>query len=206
MLTHLCSDVALVASERGGVGMLLHQGVAPLHLRCASLLCGQAPEAADAAPAPAHAPAAQPRVLRPRVQAESKEEEGEERSSSPSASGAAGPRERDGGGRGSSSSSSGGEEEEEEEDEGDADEDEGGGRIDCVCGATDADPRAKDYEGLWVLCDACGAWLHGACIGFPRRGPPGARPPAHRACAATLSRRNAFLLHEQTLSQIICAC
>ena len=44
--------------------------------------------------------------------------------------------------------------------------------MDCMCGAT----HAHGYTGLWVQCDACGAWLHGACIGFPRRGPPGEVP------------------------------
>jgi len=192
--------------------MLLHLGMAPLHLSGTSLLCGQAPEAAGAPPAPTHAPAAQPRVLRPRVKAESKEEEGEEPASSPSASDAAGTRERDGGGScGSSSSSS--DDEGEEEEEGEGEEDEDGGRIDCVCGATDADPRAKEYAGLWVLCDACGAWLHGACIGFPRRGPPGARPahpPARRhpdpIRTRTMCRPHCASLNAETAEQAAAVC
>lgn len=58
-------------------------------------------------------------------------------------------------------------------DEEEEEEEEGG--VDCVCGVTDASPGAKAYTGLWVQCDVCGAWLHGACIGYPRRGPPGAQ-------------------------------
>ncbi|GAB4820920.1 hypothetical protein N2152v2_007966 [Parachlorella kessleri] len=49
-------------------------------------------------------------------------------------------------------------------------------RIDCVCGVSDADaedPEAEDYQGLWVQCDACDAWLHGACVGHPRQPPKG---------------------------------
>lgn len=60
-----------------------------------------------------------------------------------------------------------------EEEEGEEGVEEGG--VDCVCGVTDANPSAKAYTGLWVQCDVCGAWLHGACIGYPRRAPPGAK-------------------------------
>lgn len=152
-----------------------------LHLRLARC-CDQAPDAeAEAALAPAPPSAAQSRVLRPRMKAES-EEEKEERQGhcrrSPGALGDASHREpSSGGGGGSGSLSDGGAEEGEEDSEEDAGEEEGSGRIDCVCGVTDADPSAEDHAGLWVQCDACGAWLHGACIGFPRRGPPGAYPP-----------------------------
>ncbi|KAK9844148.1 hypothetical protein WJX81_006007 [Elliptochloris bilobata] len=80
-------------------------------------------------------------------------------------------------GRGSSAaviSSSGDEEEGVRSSPPSSDEDdEEEGRVDCVCGVTNADPRVRDYVGLWVQCDACGAWLHGTCIGFPRRAPPG---------------------------------
>ena len=52
-----------------------------------------------------------------------------------------------------------------------------GERIECVCGATDRRygthiPKARE---LWVQCDACEAWLHGACIGHPHRAPKGVR-------------------------------
>ncbi|KAK9810177.1 hypothetical protein WJX72_006177 [[Myrmecia] bisecta] len=70
-------------------------------------------------------------------------------------------------------------------------------RIDCVCGATDADPTASNYEGLWIQCEACEAWLHGACVGYPRRAPAGrfecsscqrarAATPHTTPCGATL--------------------
>jgi hypothetical protein len=55
------------------------------------------------------------------------------------------------------------EEEEEEEEE----------HIDCVCGVTGDTPGAQLYEGLWLQCDECLSWLHGACVGFPKRAPKG---------------------------------
>lgn len=41
-------------------------------------------------------------------------------------------------------------------------------RIDCICGVRgEPGSDAEDgYEGLWVQCDACAAWLHGSCIGL----------------------------------------
>ncbi|KAL0055911.1 hypothetical protein WJX82_005648 [Trebouxia sp. C0006] len=55
------------------------------------------------------------------------------------------------------------EEEEEEEEE----------HIDCACGVTGDTPGAQLYEGLWLQCDECLSWLHGACVGFPKRAPKG---------------------------------
>lgn len=47
-------------------------------------------------------------------------------------------------------------------------------RIECVCGVADAAPASEGgYAGLWLCCDECDAWAHGACVGFPRRPPPG---------------------------------
>eukprot|EP00892_Ulva_mutabilis_P005941 jgi/Ulvmu1/3719/UM171_0003.1 len=47
-------------------------------------------------------------------------------------------------------------------------------RIACMpCGTTVANPHdvaAESYNGTWVQCDGCAAWMHGACIGF--RGEP----------------------------------
>jgi E3 ubiquitin-protein ligase SHPRH len=37
-------------------------------------------------------------------------------------------------------------------------------RIDCVCGVDGED----GYDGLWVQCDSCDAWLHGRCVGIRR--------------------------------------
>ena len=45
--------------------------------------------------------------------------------------------------------------------------------IDCVCGVTGDTPGAQLYEGLWLQCDECLSWLHGACVGFPKRVPKG---------------------------------
>ena len=33
-------------------------------------------------------------------------------------------------------------------------------RIDCVCGVD----GEENYDGLWVQCDSCDAWLHGRCV------------------------------------------
>ena len=46
-------------------------------------------------------------------------------------------------------------------------------RIDCVCGVTDSTPAAEQYSGLWLRCDECMSWLHGACVGYPKRPPRG---------------------------------
>ena len=47
-------------------------------------------------------------------------------------------------------------------------------RIDCVCGAYDSDFEAdSDYDGLWMHCEACNAWQHGACVGHPHKAPAG---------------------------------
>lgn len=40
-------------------------------------------------------------------------------------------------------------------------------RIDCVCGAYSSDISDDGgYQGLWVCCDSCSAWLHGPCVGL----------------------------------------
>ena len=49
--------------------------------------------------------------------------------------------------------------------------------IDCVCGVTAKTPAAEQYPGLWLQCDECLSWLHGACVGYPKRAPKGATPP-----------------------------
>lgn len=48
--------------------------------------------------------------------------------------------------------------------------------IDCVCGVTDSTPAAEQYNGLWLQCDECMSWLHGACVGYPKRPPKGITP------------------------------
>lgn len=49
-------------------------------------------------------------------------------------------------------------------------------RIDCLCGVTGDTPAAEQYTGLWLQCDECLSWLHGACVGYPKRPPKGANP------------------------------
>ena len=46
-------------------------------------------------------------------------------------------------------------------------------QIDCVCGVKSSTPGAEVYSGLWLQCDECCAWLHGACVGCPKRAPKG---------------------------------
>ncbi|KAK9861981.1 hypothetical protein WJX84_009317 [Apatococcus fuscideae] len=46
-------------------------------------------------------------------------------------------------------------------------------RIDCVCGAMGEPEEEEDFEGLWLGCNECLAWMHGPCVGFPTRAPPG---------------------------------
>ena len=47
-------------------------------------------------------------------------------------------------------------------------------RIECMpCGTCVANPNdeaAESYDGMWVQCDGCAAWMHGKCINF--RGEP----------------------------------
>ena len=57
-------------------------------------------------------------------------------------------------------------------------------QIDCVCGVTQATPGAEQYDGLWLQCDDCLSWLHGACVGYPKRAPKGMFLPA--ACTAVI--------------------
>ena len=42
-----------------------------------------------------------------------------------------------------------------------------------MCGMTSEFPGVQQYSGLWLQCDECCAWLHGACVGYPRRPPKG---------------------------------
>lgn len=63
-----------------------------------------------------------------------------------------------------------GKQEEEEELDEDEEEEE---HIDCTCGVTGDTPGAHQYDGLWLQCDECLSWLHGACVGYPRRAPKG---------------------------------
>ncbi|GIL56939.1 hypothetical protein Vafri_12224 [Volvox africanus] len=44
-------------------------------------------------------------------------------------------------------------------------------RVKCPCGvrADDPnDPSVEDYGGLWILCECCNAWMHGACVGVTK--------------------------------------
>lgn len=56
-------------------------------------------------------------------------------------------------------------------------------RIECsACGtraANQHDESAESYNGTWVQCDGCSAWMHGRCIGF--RG-----NPRHLLCGGCL--------------------
>ena len=64
--------------------------------------------------------------------------------------------------------------EEEEVDEDEEEEEEE--HIDCTCGMTGDTPGAHQYDGLWLQCDECLSWLHGACVGYPKRAPKGQNP------------------------------
>ncbi|KAK9841676.1 hypothetical protein WJX74_009916 [Apatococcus lobatus] len=46
-------------------------------------------------------------------------------------------------------------------------------RIDCFCGMTGEPDDEDDYEGLWLGCSECLAWMHGSCVGFAHKAPPG---------------------------------
>ena len=75
-------------------------------------------------------------------------------------------------------------------------------RIDCACGAT----TELGYAGLWLQCDQCLAWMHGACLGL-KRAPPGsfvctacqreqAEAEVTQPCGATLVVCPAPILHQ----------
>ncbi len=59
-------------------------------------------------------------------------------------------------------------------------------RIDCVCGVD----GEENYDGLWVQCDSCDAWLHGRCVGI-RRTPKGAHQPS--TCNANMPVRHCLM-------------
>ena len=66
-----------------------------------------------------------------------------------------------------------GKQDEAKEEEQDEEEEEEEDHIDCVCGVTGDTPGAQLYAGLWLQCDECLSWLHGPCVGFPKRAPKG---------------------------------
>lgn len=43
-------------------------------------------------------------------------------------------------------------------------------RVECPCGARS---EAGAPSTLWILCEACNAWMHGQCVGYPRHPPKG---------------------------------
>ncbi|KXZ52879.1 hypothetical protein GPECTOR_8g26 [Gonium pectorale] len=66
-------------------------------------------------------------------------------------------------------------------------------RVDCPCGLACLDmddPAVEEYGGLWILCDGCNAWMHGACVGV-RRSPRGAW-----VCSKCLAERAAETVSE----------
>jgi E3 ubiquitin-protein ligase SHPRH len=62
-------------------------------------------------------------------------------------------------------------------------------RIECVCSVTSETPGAEDYDGLWVQCERCNAWLHGHCAGFKKRAPKGVSPSIPSTSCNLLSPR-----------------
>lgn len=76
--------------------------------------------------------------------------------------------------------------------------------IDCMCGVTSDTPAAQQYTGLWLQCDQCLSWLHGACVGYPKRAPKGAA--CHPASACHASNCCCSLLHAfRHTTSIYCA-
>eukprot|EP00798_Chlamydomonas_sp_ICE-L_P018137 gene18137-24577_t len=69
--------------------------------------------------------------------------------------------------------------------------------IDCTCGYQSQDINDEDgYTGIWVFCEACASWMHGACVGL-KQIPRGAftctrcmrlaaSTQVHSPCGATL--------------------
>ncbi|GIL90673.1 hypothetical protein Vretifemale_18375 [Volvox reticuliferus] len=44
-------------------------------------------------------------------------------------------------------------------------------RVCCPCGVRADDPNdtnVADYDGLWILCECCNGWMHGACVGVKK--------------------------------------
>jgi len=70
-------------------------------------------------------------------------------------------------------------------------------RIDCVCGVD----GEENYDGLWVQCDSCDAWLHGRCVSI-RRTPKGAHRPS--VCNAKMTVSVAFC-YESFPIAIVCS-
>jgi hypothetical protein len=66
-------------------------------------------------------------------------------------------------------------------------------RVDCICGVRGSAEAESGYAGLWVQCDACAAWLHGACLGMKR-------PPAGGPCRTFLLPLLSSAVHQ--ISQI----
>ena len=57
----------------------------------------------------------------------------------------------------------------------------------------------EDFEGLWLGCNECLAWMHGPCVGFPTRAPPGGllyHPYSLLAILALVIRILAFVLNK----------
>lgn len=72
-------------------------------------------------------------------------------------------------------------------------------RIDCICGvyATNIEEDIQ-YQGMWLQCEACLAWQHGACVGHPRRAPAG-----DYICGPCLKRRAEATVTQQCGTTLI---
>lgn len=78
-------------------------------------------------------------------------------------------------------------------------------RIDCLCGVTADTPAAEQYTGLWLQCDECLSWLHGACVGYPKRPPKGANPlppPLPHCHLPLLSCTHVFSTHSGVTTRL----
>ncbi|KAL6785091.1 hypothetical protein ACKKBG_A02395 [Auxenochlorella protothecoides x Auxenochlorella symbiontica] len=70
-------------------------------------------------------------------------------------------------------------------------------RVECPCGARS---EAGAPYTLWILCEACNAWMHGQCVGYPRHPPKG--PFICGRCQAILSGRE--MSHPCGATLIVC--